>query len=77
MIATVRAYLDSLEKVAELLTYAFYALLFLAFVVAVVGSPGAGLLLLILGSATHVARVGVEDLARERPAPRARPTRRA
>jgi hypothetical protein len=62
-----------LAKLAESLAIVFYALMGLAFLTAVLGSPGTGLLLLILGSCAHVARVWFEDLgqgqAAHRPAP--------
>jgi hypothetical protein len=53
--------LDRLEKLTEALEKAFYVLMLLAFVTAVTGSPGAGLLLLILGAAAQVGRAGLED----------------
>jgi hypothetical protein len=49
-----------LEKVAKALGAAFYAFMFLALCAALLGSPGLAFLLLILGSAEHVARVGLE-----------------
>lgn len=51
-----------LGKLAESLAIAFYTLMFLAFVATVFGSPGTGLLLLILGACAHVLRVWFEDL---------------
>lgn len=51
-----------LAKLAESLAIAFYVLMALAFLAAVLGSPGTGLLLLILGAGAHVARVWLEDL---------------
>ena len=51
-----------LAKLAESLAITFYVLMFLAFLAAVLGSPGTGLLLLILGACAHVARVWIEDL---------------
>jgi hypothetical protein len=59
---------DRLSRLAESLAIAFYVLMFLAFVTAVFGSPGTGLLLLILGACAHVARVWLEDLSDQRPA---------
>jgi hypothetical protein len=50
-----------LTKLAESLAIAFYALMGLAFLTAVLGSPGTGLLLLILGACAHVARVWLDD----------------
>lgn len=62
-----------LAKLAESLAIAFYVLMGLAFLATVFGSPGTGLLLLILGSCAHVLRVWFEDLGRgqapRRPAP--------
>lgn len=55
--------LKRLTRFAEPLAIAFYVLMFLAFLTAVLGSPGTGLLLLILGSCAHVARVWLEDLS--------------
>jgi hypothetical protein len=69
---------DRTAKLADSLAIAFYTLMFLAFLAAVFGSPGTGMLLLILGACAHVARVWLEDLSRQRPAPvaPARPSRR-
>ena len=53
-----------LKKLAESLAIAFYVLMGLAFLAAVLGSPGTGLLLLLLGSCAHVVRVWFEDLGR-------------
>ncbi len=64
-----------LKKLAESLAIAFYVLMGLAFLTAVLGSPGTGLLLLILGACAHLVRVWFEDLGRSqvqaprRPAP--------
>lgn len=57
-----------MAKLAESLAIAFYVLMFLAFLTAVFGSPGTGLLLLVLGACAHVARVWLEDLSHQRPA---------
>nr|MBA3866365.1 hypothetical protein [Solirubrobacterales bacterium] len=51
---------DTLERLAELLALLFYALLAVALLAVFTGAAGCGLLLLILGGAAHVARVGVE-----------------
>jgi hypothetical protein len=67
--------LQRLTKLAESLAIAFYLLMGLAFLTAVLGSPGTGLLLLILGSCAHVARVWLEDVGRVAP-PRGSSTRR-
>jgi hypothetical protein len=40
--------------------------MFLALVTALVGSPGAGLLLLIIGGAEHVARHSIEGFLEEK-----------
>jgi hypothetical protein len=58
--------LDRLERLAGGLAVLFYALLFLAFLTAVMGSGGGGLLLLALGAAAHVGRVGLEDFVERR-----------
>ncbi len=58
--------LDRLERLAGGLAAIFYALLFLAFITAVMGSGGGGLLLLVLGAAAHVGRVGLEDFVERR-----------
>jgi hypothetical protein len=60
-----------LTKLAESLAIAFYVLMGLAFLAAVFGSPGTGLLLLILGACAHVARVWLEDLSQAQSAPSA------
>jgi hypothetical protein len=56
--------LHRLGRLAESLAALFYVLMGLAFLTAVLGSPGTGLLLLILGSCAHVARVWFEDFGR-------------
>jgi len=61
---------DRLVKLAEGLGALFYVLMLGALVCAVAGSPGSGLLLLILGSCAHVGRVGAEALVDEQHAPR-------
>jgi hypothetical protein len=74
---------ERLEKLGEALPILFFALVFIAFLCAVVGSPGSGLLVLILAGAAHVARVGIEGFLeppakpaqRPRPASRPRPAR--
>ena len=53
-----------LAKLAESLAIAFYVLMVLAFLSAVLGSPGTGLLLLLIGAGAHVGRVWLEDLGR-------------
>lgn len=66
--ARLRAYVDSLEKLGEVLAAVFYGLISLAILVVVLGAPGLAFFLLLLGGCTHVLRVGVEDLAHARPA---------
>ena len=53
---------ERLEKLGEALPILFYALVFIAFLCAIVGSPGSGLLVLILAGCAHVARVGIEGI---------------
>jgi hypothetical protein len=65
-----------LAKLAESLAIGFYALMGLAFLTAVLGSPGTGLLLLILGACAHVARVMLEDLGKSQTARPPAPGRR-
>lgn len=64
-----------LTKLAESLAIAFYALMGLALLATLLGSPGTGLLLLILGACAHVARVWFEDLGRVQATRRQAPTR--
>ncbi len=59
-----------LAKLAESLAIAFYVLMALAFLAAVLGSPGSGLLLLIFGACAHVARVWLEDFSGSPASPR-------
>jgi len=58
--------LDRLEGIAEALGRLFWCLMAVAFLAAILGSAGTGLLVLILGAAAFVVRVGVEDFARAR-----------
>jgi hypothetical protein len=58
--------LDRLERLAGGLAVLFYVLLFLAFITAIMGSGGGGLLLLVLGAVAHVGRVGLEDFVERR-----------
>ncbi|MBS1860928.1 MAG: hypothetical protein JSS68_04360 [Actinobacteria bacterium] len=55
--------LDRLEGIAEALGRLFWCLIALAFFAAILGSAGTGLLVLILGAAAFVVRVGLEDFA--------------
>lgn len=52
-------------QLLEALPHFFYALMALALLAVLCGSPGFGLFLLVLGGIAHVARVGVEESARE------------
>jgi hypothetical protein len=64
-----------LRGLVETLTRLFYCLMAGALFIAVFGSAGFALFLLILGACAHVARVGVEGLLETRPKRRAvRPT---
>lgn len=58
--------LDRLEGIAEALGRLFWCLLAIAFLAAILGSAGTGLLLLILGAAAFCARVGFEDFVTSR-----------
>jgi hypothetical protein len=53
-----------LARLAESLAIGFYVLMGLAFLATVFGSPGTGLLLLILGACAHIVRVWLEDIGR-------------
>lgn len=55
--------LERLDGIAEALGRLFWCLVVLAFFAAILGSPGTGLLVLVLGAAAFVARVGLEDFA--------------
>lgn len=59
-----------MTKLADSLAIAFFVLMGLAFLATVFGSPGTGLLLLILGSCAHVARVWLEGLSGSPASPR-------
>jgi hypothetical protein len=64
-----------LQGHAETLVRLFYCLMAGALIIAVFGSAGFALFLLILGGCAHVARVGVEGLLEKRPQRRpVRPT---
>jgi hypothetical protein len=56
--------LERLDGIAEALGRLFWFLVVVAFLAAILGSPGTGLLLLILAGASFCARVGFEDFAR-------------
>jgi hypothetical protein len=58
--------LDRLESIAEALGRLFWCLVAVAFLAAILGSAGTGLLVLILAGASFCARVGCEDFVRSR-----------
>ncbi|MBN9624230.1 MAG: hypothetical protein J0H06_14995 [Actinobacteria bacterium] len=68
--------LDRLEGIAEALGRLFWCLMAVAFLAAILGSPGTGLLILVLGGAAFCARVGFEDFVRSRREGEARPATR-
>ncbi len=51
---------DTLKRLTERIPAAFYALIGVALLAALLGATGVELFFLILGSAAHVARVGLE-----------------
>jgi len=53
--------LDRLETIAEGLALLFYVLMFVAFVMALAGSAGSGLLLLIVGSCAHIGQAALRE----------------
>lgn len=57
---------ERLESIAEALGRLFWCLMAVAFFAAILGSAGTGLLVLILGAAAFVVRVGLEDFVRSR-----------
>lgn|GEM_PF-4214633 len=61
--------LDRLTSFAGALARLFWCLMALGFLTAVLGSPGTGLLVLILGAAAFVLRAGLEDFVRSRREP--------
>lgn len=64
-----------LQGIVETLVRLFYCLMAGALLIAVFGSAGFALFLLILGGCAHIARVGIEGLLETRPKRRAvRPT---
>jgi hypothetical protein len=67
--------LERLDSFAFAFGRLFWCLMAVAFFAAILGSPGTGLLVLILGAAAFVVRVGLEDFVRARrePAPAAEP----
>jgi hypothetical protein len=58
--------LERLEGIADALGRLFWCLMVVAFFAAILGSAGTGLLVLILGAAAFVGRVGLEDFVRSR-----------
>jgi hypothetical protein len=68
--------LDRLEGIAEALGRLFWCLLASAFLAAILGSAGTGLLLLLLGAASFCARVGFEDFVSSRRDRKDRPAKR-
>jgi hypothetical protein len=58
--------LERLEGFTDALGRLFWGLMVIAFVAAILGSAGTGLLVLILGAAAFVARAGLEDFIRSR-----------
>jgi hypothetical protein len=58
--------LERLDSFAFAFGRLFWCLMAVAFFAAILGSPGTGLLVLILGAAAFVARVGLEDFVRSR-----------
>jgi hypothetical protein len=68
--------LDRLDGFAEALGRVFWCLIGVAFLAAILGSSGTGLLVLILGAAAFCARVGFEDFVRARRGHEARPSKR-
>jgi hypothetical protein len=67
--------LERLEGIAEGLGRLFWCLIVVAFLAAILGSAGTGLLVLILAAAAFVGRVGLEDFVRSRREPVSSPTR--
>ncbi len=64
--------LERLEGFADALARLFWCLMVVAFFAAILGSAGTGLLVLILGAAAFVGRVGIEDFVRSRREPASR-----
>ena len=61
--------LDRLVSFAEALGKLFFLLMAVAFLAAILGSAGTGLLVLILGAAAFVVKAGLEDFVRSRRGP--------
>lgn len=58
--------LDRLDAFAEALARIFFCLMVVAFLATILGSPGTGLFLLILGGTAFVVRAGIEDFVASR-----------
>jgi hypothetical protein len=58
--------LDRLTGFADALERLFWCLMVVGFFTAILGSPGTGLFVLVLGAAAFVVRVGLEDFVRSR-----------
>jgi uncharacterized membrane protein len=63
--------LERVDSIADALNRLFWCLVAVAFLAAILGSAGTGLLVLILAAAAFVVRVGLEDFARSRREPSA------
>jgi hypothetical protein len=63
--------LERLDGFADALGKLFWCLMAVAFLAAILGSAGTGLLVLILGAAAFVVRAGLEDFIRSRREPAA------
>jgi hypothetical protein len=68
--------LERLDGFAEALGRLFWCLIAVAFLAAVLGSAGTGLLVLILAAASFCARVGLEDFVSSRDDREGRPAKR-
>jgi hypothetical protein len=58
--------LDRLTGFADALERLFWCLMVVGFFTAILGSSGTGLFVLVLGAASFVVRVGLEDFVRSR-----------
>ena len=75
--------LKRLDGIAEGLGRLFWCLIGIALLAAILGTPGTGLLLLVLGGVAFVVQTGIEDFVRARrerkkrarPKPKAAPRR--
>jgi hypothetical protein len=65
--------LERLDGFTEALGRLFWCLMVVAFLAAVLGSAGTGLLVLILGATAFVVRAGLEDFLRSRREPAEEP----